>query len=209
MKNHYDSTYTIKAVDAYALGYALADTSEIENVRIEKQEDGEYKLRFRYSHYAMNGQGCHVGYENVDFYLPCHKKVDFAIHGAPWALSQFIVFWDELMIENVDCPDEELPTRESHEDDCEVQFVGYDNWDWNEDPWPEHCDCGLNDNWDGYFQPDWDYFYDTLDGIFYHIEHYNQLPKFEFDENAREWSIGERCYCIDTPEKFPEIEWEF
>ena len=205
--NLYNSTYEVKAIDAYALGYALANTSEIENVRIVK--DGEqYKLKFRYSHYAMNGYGEHIGYENVDFYLPCHEKAYYGISGVPYAISGLIVFLNQLEIESTECPDKEFPDKDSHDKNCAVHDEKFDDWDWDEDPWNEECDCGLNEFWEGYIPPEWDYFYDTMDNVFHMIEEFVMLPNFEFDMETRTWNIMDREFNIDKNE-IPNIEWEF
>lgn len=207
-KEH-NTIHNVQFIDAYAFGYALVKQG-FNDVRIERTSPNkeEYSMFFTYSNYAMNGNGLHVGYEMATFEMYCTFKKDLGITGVPYLFSTLVVNPKMFDIKDLDLPSEENPTRESHSNDCEVWLEEYDDWDWDDDPYPNYCTCNLNDSWDGYSQ---DGVEDALQAdVKNQIESMlerNEIPEIEYDETGyflegREWKYGE----VDNP---PTIEWYF
>lgn len=150
-----------------------------------------YQLQINYSRYAMNGNGYHVGYENVMFSVDCIKKKSIHLFGEmPYNLSSYVVNPHIFTIESSECPPEELPTINSHSSDCAIYTELPADHDWDLCPFPDECDCGINDNWNGYSPPDEDFFYAELASVIHNIIQNGNLPEAEFDNKSREWRIG-------------------
>jgi hypothetical protein len=144
-------------------------------------------LKIHYSRYAMDGNGFHVGYENVVFTAECIKKSEMKLSGIPYNLSSYVVNPDSFEIESKDLPPEEFPVNESHDESC--PYHSNTEHDFESDPFPDDCTCGLNDCWEGYYPPDDDFFYTEINQIIHSILQSNLLPSAEYDANTREWSI--------------------
>lgn len=160
-----------------------------------------YQLQINYSRYAMNGDGYHVGYENVMFSADCIKKSSIHLSdGMPYNLSSYVVNPHAFTIESSECPPEELPTIDSHSSDCAIHTELPADHDWDLCPFPDECDCGINDHWSGYSPPDEDFFYAELESVIQTILSHKLLPEAEFNAETKEWSIGDEViWEVGTP----------
>lgn len=164
-----------------------------------------FEMRIKYSRYAMNPNGFHVGYENVTFRLKLYDRNSIDLYNYPTALSHLVAIpsTSQLEIIETDFPSKELPDIDSHDSKCSVFNREEGEPDWNpiDDPFPDDCDCGCNDGWEGYNPPDSDFLYQDMDHIFYLLLNYhlNNIPEAEFNPNTRTWELGERSYTVGTP----------
>jgi hypothetical protein len=206
-------------IDAFALKQALENFGnpiegvEINPVWIDKRnlhlvEPGypdSFEMIIKYSRYAMNPNGFHVGYEDVVFKMKLYDRNSIELYNYPTYLSHLVAIpsVSQLTIIETDFPPEELPDFDSHEFNCSTLNREEDEPDWNpiDDPFPDDCDCGCNDNWEGYSHPDEDFIFQDMDHIFYLLLNYhlNQIPEAEFNPDTRTWELGERSYTVGTP----------
>ena len=187
-----NTIYNIQAIDAEALAITLETESNIDKVELnyfKNDIDSDCcNLKIYYSRYAMDGNGSHVGYENIIFKLTGYKKSDFNLPGIPYIISEFIVFPDQIEIVARDLPKEEIPTFASHKFDC-INYKIHNPDDW------EDCDC--LDCFNGYYPPDDDFFYEEINYIINDaIEH---LPEAIFDDNGKDqiWILGSNVYNMN------------
>ena len=161
-----------------------------------KNKKENAKLRIHYSNYAMNGYGYYVGYENIVFVTDCIKKSDLDLSGIPYMLSEYVIDPFKFEIESKDCPPEETPTFDSHDKNCKVHRY---RWNPEKNPYPDYCDCGCNENFEGYYPPDDDFFYLEINHLIHLIlEDKHYIPEAIFDSEKREWSIGNQViYTIE------------
>ena len=194
-------------VDAYALKEALEQfghpigsvfihecwNDETAELNPDQFPPDYYKMEVNYSRYTMDGNGYHVGYEDVVFVAKCIPKSNLKLHGIPYKLSPFVVNPDSFEIESKSLPPEELSYIDSHDSDCEV-FKREEGNEWNpeEDHYPDDCTCYCNDFWNGYFPPDDDFFETEIDQIISSIIQ-SKLPVAEYNKESNEWSIGNQC----------------
>ena len=124
------------------------------------------------SRYAMDGNGSHVGYENVTYKWKAYSKRELGIIGIPYLLSAWVVNPNEYEIESKDLPIED---KLIHYPDCSYKD--------KEDDF-ENCHCA--DCFEGYFHPEDDFFYQEIKSI---LESCNWVEA-EFNPNTREWTLG-------------------
>jgi len=146
------------------------------------------------SRYAMDGNGYHVGYENVTYQWKAMRKSDLNLRGIPLLLSNWVIDPTNYEIIKKDLPDNELPDPDhSHDDDCEFKGKGFDD-----------CDCA--EYFEGYWQPDDDFFYQEMESIIDQLKY----PEAEFDSDKREWQLGEvsfnLLFCINCPYLIDEYQ---
>lgn len=162
-----------------------------------------YILKFTIERVAMDGNGFHVGYEHCSFAAKTIKKSELKLSGIPYNLSPHCVNLDSFEIVNpIITPDEELPTIDSHDNDCDV-FKRDLAFPWNPDneSFPDDCTCGCNDEWNGYTPPDDDFWWQEMEGVFYYIMNHNQLPDAVFNKDDGTWSIGDQVtWQVGDPE---------
>jgi hypothetical protein len=187
----------VQFIDAEAFRYALANHTDLKEVKCypvfnnlikEVNSDAKpdhYIIEATYERMAMNGIGYHVGYENVTFNWKAFKKSHLEITGLPKMLSNWVVKIDAYAITSMDLPLNEEP---EHDDDCE--FKNSDSFD--------DCDCA--DNWEGYYRPDEDFFYQEMN----HIIEMMGIPEATFDSDNREWQLGDCSFNLNEYESIPE-----
>lgn len=197
-------------VDIYAFKYTLEEFGQsIDNVEIEYEyNDGEISdiyfpkdeilnciLKVYYSHYAMDGNGYHVGYENVLFTFQGINRMELGLTtGYPGNLSSWVINPTEFDVTILDLPNEDIIEYNNHDDDCEI----FKDDDGNEidtdiikhDDVSQNCSCGLIDNWNGYYPPDNDFFYSEMENIVHYIMNNNKLPDATFDNETSTWNIA-------------------
>jgi len=178
---------SIQFIDVESFCYTLGKQSNIDSIEIEPTYDtlGQvigFDIFANYSRYTMDGSGYHVGYENVRFKWSAIDKRQLDITGVPYLLSSWVVNPDSFEIDSKDLPDNDNP---EHDSDCEF----------NDDPDSfDNCDCA--DCFEGYFQPDDDFFYQDMDHI---LEQCNWVEA-EFNSDRREWKLGFTSFDLNEYE---------
>jgi len=189
----------IQLIDAEAFRYALENHTDLKCVKCypvfndpnaeldyPNSEPDSFAIEATYERYAMNPMGYHIGYETVVFKWMAIKKSQLEILGLPKLLSNWVVMIDKYVIESKDLPDNEDPI---HNADCEFDdvFASFDN-----------CDCA--DSFEGYWQPDDDFFYQEMN----HIIEMMQIPEASFNPDKREWWLGDISFNLDEFESIKE-----
>jgi hypothetical protein len=201
-------------IDALAMKQALEDDvgeNNVEFIPMWNNPDDEtdqmdnppdyYILKFVIERMAMDGNGYHVGWERCSYAAKTIKKSELKLSGIPRNMSPHVILPDSFEIIQMIHPDEEYPTIDSHESNCAIHNELPKDHDWNEDPYPDECDCGCNDEWNGYFPPDDEFWYSELDGLMHRIFHYNNLPDAVFNKDDGTWSIGDQVtWQVGDPE---------
>lgn len=164
-----------------------------------------FQMRLHYSRYAMDGNGFHIGYENVTFITNAIRKKDLKLYGIPYNLSEYVIDPESFEIESKDLPSNEFPNESNHESNCEVfQRSLLHPWNPKDEPFPDDCTCECNDNWNGYYQPEDDFFETELDCLINSILQ-SELPEAEFNPETSEWSIGDQVtWKVGDP---PNDDW--
>lgn len=160
-----NTIFQLTLIDVYALKEALEESGgPIQSVSIEELSADNRSLQMivYYSRYATDGNGSHVGYEDVIFSTTCLNRLELGLHaGIPMGLSEWVVNPNSFKIDRTDLPKPDI-FKEGEDED--------------------------NDN--GYCPPDNDFFYEELDYIINHLIDSDSIPAAEFDPVNREWSIG-------------------
>lgn len=209
-----NTVYPVNFIDAFAMKEALEEYGNpIESVDIlpmwhdsnEEPDDANpdyFIMVIHYSRYSLNPIGYHNGYENVTFEWKLYFKKELGLSGIPYNLSHLVCLPELSTIEivNKSLPDEEFPNIDSHEPDCDI-FKRDLAFPWNpdNDPFPNDCTCGLNDEWEGYSHPDDDFFYQEIENIIHLILMNNLIPEAKFDATKSEWTLGDQSYVVGQP----------
>jgi hypothetical protein len=191
---------SIHFIDVESFCFTLNQQSNIDSISIEpvylapeheyNPDDPNcrpigYHIFAKYSRYTMDGSGYHVGYENVTFKWEAIDKTQLGISGLPYLLSRWVVNPDQYEIESKDLPPNEHP---EHDSDCEFKHsTEFDN-----------CDCA--DYFEGYYQPEDDFFYQEMDCI---LEQCNWVEA-EFNSEDRIWELGNTSFEMDEYQNNPE-----
>jgi hypothetical protein len=194
-------------IDAEAFRYALEKSGRIHsincypiypNIEPDSELDPDPKpitfaIDVTTSRFAMNGTGYHIGYEVVTFQWKAINKSELGIHsGLPYLLSKWVINPDEFEIINKDLPINEDPNPNDHHDpDCEFKGQPFED---------NECDC--LDNWDGYFRPEDDFFYQDMQSIVSMLKY----PDAEFDSDKREWTLGDISFNLNEFESNDEYK---
>lgn len=177
----------IEFIDLEAFCYTLNEIDQIEKLWIEpvfnegNESDTNYDsivIFAKTSRYTMDGQGCHVGYENVIYKWEAISKDELEITGIPKLLSNWVVNPIRYDIFHKDFPEEDVP---EHQMDCD-----HDD--------QEFLNCGCADMFEGYMHPDDDFFYQDMNHI---IEQCNWIEA-EFDPDHRIWFLGNISFNIES-----------
>lgn len=174
---------SIQFIDVESFCYTLAKQSNIDSISIEPTYDtlGQvigFSVFANYSRYTMNGAGYHVGYENVTYKWIAIDKRQLEISGIPYLLSSWVVNPDSFGIESKDLPENDNP---EHDPECEFK----------DDPNSfDDCDCA--EFFEGYFQPEDDFFYSEMN----HILEQCDWIEAEFDSDIREWTLGYTSFNV-------------
>lgn len=209
------TVYFPKFIDALAMKDALENYYGIDKVTYIPQWNDStidpfltdtnpdyYILKFTIERPAYDGNGYHVGYERCSFAGKTIKKSELRLAGIPYNLSPHVINTDSFEIINPITPDEEFPTIDSHDPNCAIHTDLPKDHNWDDDPFPDECDCGCNDEWNGYTPPDSDFWYQEMENVFYYILNHNQLPDAVFDSETREWTIGNQItWKVGDPEE--------
>lgn len=211
-----NTVFTKTFIDMYAFKEVLENQSGIDKVElipldkdgiefmdidpelIESEDIFKYTLKAYYSRSAYNGGGYHIGYENVVFEWISINKNELDLHGIPLALSDQVILPFKYNIISKELPDNELPNEDCHDSNCAIFKRDDDDnpLDFNDDPYPDDCDCGCNDNWDGYYQSDDDFFYSDMENIIYNMFNYSEIPEAIFNKEERKWYLGDAEYIL-------------
>jgi hypothetical protein len=186
-----NTIYFPRFIDIEAMAHAINTATDYKTeVSYRYDKKGKIvgaELHCRYSHYAMDGNGYHVGYEEVLFKLKGIEKSSLGIHSFPTVISAFVVNTEDVIIKVLSLPPEDKPTNESHRDDCpNRKRKRQNNW--------EECDC-LDFN-EGYYPPDEDFFYQEWENIVYQAMKHIPIAEFS-NEPERVWTLGDIEYNID------------
>lgn len=176
---------SIQFIDVESFCYTLTDQSNIDSISIEPTYDAlgqviGFSVFANYSRYTMDGNGYHVGYENVTYKWIAINKRQLEITGIPYLLSSWVVNPDSFEIESKDLPNNDIP---EHDPECEFK----------DDPNPnsfDDCDCG--EFFEGYFQPEDDFFYSEMN----HILEQCDWIEAEFNSDTREWTLGYTSFNV-------------
>jgi len=209
-----NTIHPINFVDALAMKEALEEYgSPIESVDIlpmwhnsnQSPDDSNpdyFIMVIHYSRYSLNPIGYHNGYEKVIFEWKLYFKKELGLSGIPYNLSHLVCIpqCDQLEIVNKSLPDEEFPNNDSHEPDCEVfKRSLLHPWNPEDEPFPDDCTCGLNEQWEGYSHPDDEFFYQEMENIIGIIMANNFIPDAKFDPTKSEWTLGDQSYVVGQP----------
>ena len=173
-----NTNYKLEAVDARALEETF-NQNRIESWIIQTGKNSPY-LYFKIERYAMDGNGYHVGFEEFTGRLKLYQKQEFYVSGIPYALSPYIVFPNQLEVDDI-VPAEEEREYTVHDAAEYLKSIGLDdprNWNFQEyEHQPDELMQMAYDNGMGegdYFPPDEDFAFHELDHI---IEFYEKLLK--------------------------------
>jgi len=188
---------SIQFIDVESFCYTLGKQSNIDSISIEpvwKFENDDWNINdnenkpigfsilANYSRYTMDGSGYHVGYENVTYKWEAICKEQLGIIGIPKLLSNWVVNPNEFEIESKDLPENDIP---EHESDCnETEF--------------DNCICA--DMFEGYYQPDDDFFYEEMN----HILEFCDWIEAEFNPDTREWTLGYTSFDLNEYQNEPD-----
>ena len=193
----------IQLIDAEAFRFALEESGSIESVNCypifndhtselnypDSQPDS-FAIECVTSRYTMNGTGYHVGYEVVTFQWKAINKANLEIMGLPYLLSRWVINPDQFEIINKDLPINQSPDPDlNHDSDCEFKGQSFDQ-----------CDCC--EFWDGYYQPDDDFFYSEMNAIISQLNY----PDAQFDPEMREWTLGAVSFNLNEFETIDEYK---
>jgi hypothetical protein len=182
----------LQLIDADAFRYAMENSGMIHSIECfpvyldpntelnypEPKDADSIAINVTTSRFAMDGNGYHVGYEQVTFQWKAMRKSDLNLAGIPRLLSNWVIDPSNYEIIKKDLPNNEDPI---HDDDCE--FKDSDSFD--------DCDCA--EFWEGYYQPDNDFFYQEMDAIIDQLKY----PEAEFNSDNREWQLGDMSFNLD------------
>ena len=193
---------SIQFIDVESFCYTLGKQQSIDSISIEpiwnnpnpdhnldSDQPIGYDIFANYSRYTMDGNGYHVGYENVKFNWKAISKRELGITGIPYLLSSWVVNPNEFEIESKDLPDNDIP---EHDSDCEFK----------DDDKDDFCNCDCADMFEGYFQPEDDFFYQEMN----HILEYCDWIEAEFDSDTREWQLGLTSFNLNEYENEPDYK---
>jgi len=192
---------SIQFIDVESFCYTLGKRSDIHSIQIEPiwMDDNDqhnsnyhikgYSILAKYSRYTMDGMGYHVGYENVIFKWIAKSKRELGITGIPYLLSSWVINPNDFEIESKDLPENDNP---EHDSDC--QYYGIENNKLDFD----NCDCA--DMFEGYYQPDDDFFYEEMN----HILEQCDWIEAEFNSDTREWKLGLTSFNIAEYQSNPD-----
>jgi hypothetical protein len=178
-------------IDVESFCYSLGKTGHVESIEIKplwnnlnpKLPNSEKPIGFEIfvetSRYAMDGNGYHVGYEDVTYKWKAQSKRELGIAGIPYLLSSWVVNPNEFEIESMELPPDDIP---EHDPECEFK----DNPDSFDD-----CECA--EFFEGYYHPDDDFFYQEIQSI---LESCNWVEA-EFNSDTREWTLGYTSFNVN------------
>jgi hypothetical protein len=110
------------------------------------------------------------------------------IAGLPYLLSSWVVNPNEFEIIDRNLPPNDEPDPEyNHDDDCPFKGQAFDD-----------CDC--LEFYDGYYQPDDDFFYQEIQSI---LESCNWIEA-EFDPDTRKWTLGYTSFDVAEYQSNPD-----
>lgn len=184
-----NTLFSVIFIDIYAVKEALENEYNVDNVWFDYNEknDGIESINFTYGRMAYNGTGYHVGYEEIQVSIKAYDRNELALYGIPMNLSNYVVNLNQYTIKNRSYPATEYPTIDSHLDNCPVLNRDEGNeWIPDEDHYPDDCDCGCNENWNGYYPPEDDFWHSELESLFSYLS----IPNAVFDAKLRQWEIG-------------------
>jgi hypothetical protein len=194
---------SIQFIDVESFCYTLGKQSNIDSISIEPKwaSDSDYRadltsdqkpigfdIFVKYSRYTMDGNGYHVGYENVKFNWKAINKRELGITGIPYLLSSWVVNPNEFEIKSKDLPDNDDP---EHDPECEFKDDS-DSFD----------DCSCADSFEGYFQPEDDFFYTEMN----HILEQCDWIEAEFSSDTREWQLGFTSFNLNEYQNEPDYK---
>ena len=191
----------VQLIDAEAFRVALEENISIESItcypvfndrsaelNYPDSEPDSFAIEATTSRYAMNGTGYHVGYETVTYKWIAIEKTQLGILGLPYLLSRWVIDPDQYEIITKNLPINEDPDPNlNHDDDCEFKGQDFDQ-----------CDC--IEFWDGYYQPEDDFFYSEMNAIIFQLKY----PDAEFDSEMREWTLGAVSFNLNEYETIDE-----
>jgi hypothetical protein len=192
---------SIQFIDVESFCCTLGKQSNIDSIEIKptwnfknddwNPDDDEnkpigYDIFVKYSRYTMDGNGYHVGYENVTFIWKAISKRELGITGIPYLLSSWVVNPDEFEIHLKDLPANDIP---EHDPDCIYKAEDFAN-----------CDCA--DSFEGYFRPEDDFFYQEINNTLEQCE----WIEAEFNSDEREWTLGNVSYNLNEFENEPDYK---
>ena len=187
---------SIQFIDVESFCYTLGKQSNIDLISIEPvwetigdDEPIGYSILAKYSRYTMDGMGSHVGYENIVYKWKAICKEQLGITGIPKLLSNWVVNPDEFEIESKELPPDDIP---EHDSDCYINI--------NAESDLSDCDCNCADMFEGYYQPDDDFFYSEMNHI---LEQCNWIEA-NFNSDRREWTLGYTSFDLNEYQNEPD-----
>jgi len=181
-----DNDGAIKSVNCYPV-FNNPD-AELDYPLIEQPDS--FAIDASIERFAMDGNGFHVGYEIVTFQWKAISKRQLEIYGIPLLLSSWVINPLSYEIINKELPfNEEPDTNESHYDNCKFKGQSFD-------------DCNCADNWEGYYQPDDDFFHQEIQSILSMIKY----PEATFNADKREWTLGDVSFNLNEFESIQEYK---
>jgi len=196
-----NTIHHLQFIDVESFCYSLGKTAHINSIVInpvwddpDSELDPEHKpinLTIDVtpeSRFAMDGNGFHVGYESVTYRFIAYSKRQLGIAGIPYLLSSWVVNPNEYEIIDRDLPPNDEPDPEyDHDDNCSFKGQGFDD-----------CDC--LEFYEGYYQPDDDFFYQEMQSI---LDSTNWIEA-EFNPDTREWTLGYTSFNVEEYQSNPD-----